>query len=178
MATESAADIAGTDRMGVKGHGVATVYGPDGRVKQRIEFENLVTDTGDLVYAARAIGTSEDASTGMRLGTGTTAAAKNGAGAAIVTYVSGSQLAFDATFPSLSDKGAGLGHRIAHQCTWAAGVATANGISEVVITNEDPLTDVAGAEANTVARALLSPVADKTVDDTLEVVWNHDILGA
>jgi hypothetical protein len=166
------------EQNGVEGHGVATVYGPDGEIKQQVAFKNLITDTGDLVYATRGVGTGASVATGMRLGTGATAPAKSGAGAAIVTYVSASNVAFDGGFPALSDKGVGAGHRIAHQSTWAAGVATATGLAEVVITNETPLTNVAGTAANTIARALLSPTVDKGADDTLEVTWNHDFLGA
>lgn len=167
-----------TDSNGIVGFGTATVYGPDGEIKQQVEFRNLITDNGDVVYATRGIGTGANVATGMRLGTGTTAVAKNGAGAAIVTYVTASQKAFDATFPSVATKGAGLGHRIAYQTTWAAGEATNAALAEVVITNETALTNVAGTEANTISRALLSPAVNKGADDTLEVTWNHDFLGA
>ena len=166
-----------TDHNGITGHGVATVVGPDGEIKQQVPFRNLITDYGDEVYAARGIGTSEDPATGMRLGTGTTAVAKNGAGAAIVTYVSESSKEFDATFPSLSDKGAGSGHRITHQTTWDAGEATEDGIAEVVITNI-AIADVAGSAGDTISRALLSPAVDKSADDTLEIEWHHDFQGA
>ena len=129
------------------------------------------------MYASRGIGTGEDVATGMRLGTGTTAPAKNGAGAAIVTYVSGSSKAFDATFPSVSDKGAGAGHRITHQTTWDAGEATNSALAEVVITNI-AIADVAGTAGDTLSRALLDPAVAKGEDDTLEVEWHHDFQGA
>lgn len=112
----------------------------------------------------------------MRLGTGTTAVAKTGAGAAIVTYVTGSSIAIDGSFPTSALSGSS--RRIQWKTTWAAGVATALGIAEVVITNEASLTDVAGTAANTVSRALLSPTVNKGASDTLAVTWNHDILGA
>ena len=56
--------------------------------------------------------------TGMKLGTGSTAPAKSGAGAAVVTYLTGSNKAFDATFPTAV---AGV---VTYKRTYAAGEAT------------------------------------------------------
>lgn len=162
----------------VQGHGVAVLRSPDGRVKQIVRFANLVTQVGDQYYGERAAGIASPPGqvTGMRLGTGNTTPAKTGAGAAIVTYVSGSQVAIDGGFPTSSLSGSA--RRITWESTWGAGVATANGIAEVVLTNESPLTDVAGSASNTIARALLSPVVDKASGDTLTITWHHDIEGA
>lgn len=167
-----------TDGQRIVGHGVATVYDPDGNIKQQVEFTNLITDRGDEFYAKLGVAVAQDAVSGMRLGTGNTAPAKNGAGAAIVTYVTASNKALDGTYPQNSDLGAGLGWRDTYRTTWNPGEATANGIEEVVITNENPLTDVAGTAANTISRALLAPVVNKGAGDTLEVTWHHDFLGA
>jgi hypothetical protein len=160
------------------GWGVYVLLSADGKVKQRGEFGNLITEVGDEYYGERAagIGTPPDQVTGMRLGTGTTAVAKTGAGAAIVTYVTASHKAIDGGFPTSALSGSS--RRIQWKATWAAGEATANGIAECVITNETPLTNVAGAASNTIARALLSPVVNKGASDSLAVTWNHDILGA
>lgn len=165
------------DGYGIHGRGVVTVIGPDGAIKQRVPFENLITQVGDQVYAERGSGAATpDAPTGMRLGTGTTAPAKTGAGAAIGTYVTGSQTAFDGGFPTSALNGSA--RRITYEASWAAGTATATGIAEVVITNESPLTDVAGAAANTVSRALLSPTVNKGAGDTLTVTYTHDSEGS
>lgn len=142
------------------------------------DFLNLITDVGDQFYASRAASVAINVPTGMRLGTGTTAVAKNGAGAAIVTYVTASQQAFDGGFPTAATKGAGLGWRTQWKTTYAAGTATTNGIAEAVITNETALTNVAGTAANTLARALLSPTVNKGANDTLAITWNWDVLGA
>ncbi len=157
---------------------MAELFGPDGDLLQEVEFTNLVTDTGDLYYAQRGASGTPTAPTGMRLGTGTTAVAKNGAGAAIVTYVTSSQVALSGGTPTAAAKAAGTGARITWQATWGAGVATANSIAEVVLTNESPLTNVAGTAANTLSRALLSPTVNKGANDTLVVTWYHDLLGA
>jgi hypothetical protein len=162
----------------IVGHGVYELFGPDGELLLRGTFENLVTQVGDTYYGERAagIGSPPAQVTGMRLGTGTTAVAKTGAGAAIVTYVSGSNKAIDGSFPTSALSGSS--RRIQWKTSWAAGEATANGIAEAVITNETPLTNVAGAAANTISRALLNPVVNKGASDTLALTWNHDLLGA
>lgn len=166
------------DGLGIRGQGVAVLRGPDGNVKQRVPFTNLITQVGDQVYAEAGSGVdgTPDIPTGMRLGTGgATAPAKTGAGAAIVTYVTGSEKAFDATFPSSALNGSA--RRITYETTWDPGDATATGIDEVVITNETPLTDVAGTAANTMSRAILSPVVNKGAGDTLTVTYTHDAEG-
>jgi hypothetical protein len=57
-------------------------------------------------------------------------------------------------------------------------VATVNGLNEVVITCESFFADATTAAANTVSRALLSPVVNKGASDSLAVTWNHTLLGA
>jgi hypothetical protein len=144
----------------------------------RGEFSNLVTQVGDQYVGERAAGIASPPAqvTGMRLGTGTTAVAKTGAGAAIVTYVSGSNKAIDGGFPTSALSGSS--RRIQWKTSWAAGEATATGIAEAVVTNENPLTNVAGSAANALSRALLSPTVNKGASDTLAVTWNWDLLGA
>lgn len=164
------------DVVGMQGLGTYCLTDIHGDIKQFGQFYNLITDRGDEFYAKLGIGTAQDAVSGMRLGTGTTAVAKNGAGAAIVTYVTGSAKALDTK--AAATKGAALGWRVEYVASWAAGVATATGISEVVITNQAILGDVAGTAADTISRALLSPTVNKGADDTLTVTWNHDFLGA
>lgn len=160
----------------IKGLAVVELFDEAGQLKQRQEIENLVTQVGDQIYYERGAGIMTlSAPTGMRLGTGTTAVAKTGAGAAIVTYVTASQLAFDATYPQSALNGAA--RRITYRCTWAAGVATSLGIAEAVITNESPLTNVAGNAANTMARILLSSVVNKEAGDSLVITWTHDLQG-
>lgn len=155
------------------------LWRPDGTLKEAFEIHNLVTQVGDQFYGDRAanIGTPPATVTGMRLGQGgATAAAKTGAGAAIVTYVTASNKAIDGTYPQSSLNGSS--RRITWKTTWAAGEATANGIDEAVITNETPLTNVAGTAANTISRVVLSPTVNKGANDTLAITWYHDLLGA
>lgn len=150
---------------------------------------NAVTATTFTIYVGTALGAGSAFGTaqtkaslpkhsGMRLGTGATAAAKTGAGAAIVTYTPAttSSKALDSGFPTSALNGSS--RRIQYKTSWAAGEATITGLAEVVITIEQPLTDVAGTAANTISRALLSPTVNKGASDTLAVTWNHDLLGA
>jgi len=116
--------------------------------------------------------------TGMRVGTGVTAPSSSGAGSAIVTYATAltQMKAIDASFPTSSL--VTETRRIQWKTTYNAGEATQTALAEVVITIEQPLTDVAGTSANTIARALLSPTVNKGASDTLAITWNHDLLGA
>ncbi len=157
----------------------AVLTGPDGQIKQIEEGYNLVTDYGDEHVGERMYDDTFDIVTGMRLGdqVAPAAASKAGAGAAIQTYLTGSNEDLDAV-PIGVDKGAGLGWRVPHICTWIAGDITDPAISEVVLSDETPLTDVAGVVGDTVARFVFGSTIDKQAGDSLEVTWNVDFLGA
>lgn len=112
---------------------------------------------------------------GMKLGTGSTAVAKTGAGAALVTYLTGSDQAFDATYPQSS---LSTGRVITYKVTYAAGTATtASAITEIVIFL-DFLADSTSTAANTISRALLAGIGSKGASDTLTATWTHTLLGA
>lgn len=162
--------------VSVQGCVTVELFDADGNLKAREVVKNLVTSVGDRLYASRGAGLTTSAlPTGMRLGTGSTAVAKTGAGAAIVTYLSGSNKAFDATFPS---EAAGV---VTYKRTYAAGEATtASAITEVVINTDTIANDNAttATAANTVSRALLTGIGSKGASDTLTITWTHTILGA
>lgn len=165
------------DQSGIKGVVVAELRGPDGELKARCEVNNLVTAVGDQFYAGRAALSSglPAAVTGFRLGTGSTAPAKTGAGAAVVTYLTGSNKANDATFPTA------VGGVVTWKRTYAAGEATsASPITEVVLNTDTIANDNAttATAANTIARALLTGIGSKGSSDTLTVTWTHTLLGA
>lgn len=165
-------------REGIIGHGFWELFGPDGELKDRGEFTNLITQVGDQYYGERAAGIAGPPAqvTGMQLGTGTTAVAKTGAGAAIVTLVANSLVALDGSFPTSALSGSS--RRIQWKVTWPAGTATATGIAEVVLVNQSTGTQTAAPASATIARALISPTKDKGAADTLAITWNHDLLGA
>lgn len=165
------------EHTGIYGEVVAELRGPDGELKARCVTHNLVTAVGDQYYAGRAALSSGLPAqvTGFRLGTGSTAPAKTGAGAAIVTYLSGSNKANDGGFPTAV---AGV---VTWKRTYAAGEATsASPITEVVL-NTDTITNdnaTTATAANTISRALLSGIGSKGASDTLTITWTHTLLGA
>ncbi|MDH4365427.1 MAG: hypothetical protein OEY70_15235 [Acidimicrobiia bacterium] len=162
------------NNMQIVGRVEVVLAGPDGKVKGRCVVENLVTAVGDQLYASRGAGlTSSAVPTGMKLGTGSTAVAKSGAGSALTTYLSGSNKAFDATFPSAT------GGVASYKRTYAAGEATtASPITECAIVTETISNDDTSTEAETVSRALLTGIGSKGASDTLTITWTHTILGA
>lgn len=136
---------------------------------------------GTALGAGTAFGTavprqSLGLAVGMKLGTGSTAVAKTGAGAALVTYLTNSHQVFDATFPSSS---LSTGRVITYKVTYAAGKATSasTAITEAVIFL-DFLADATSTAANTTARALLAGIGSKQSTDTLTLTWTHTLLGA
>lgn len=168
------------DSVSIQGFGVAWVPG-----RLYVPFANLVTTAGDQYYARKAIvgvspanPTAPTAASGMKLGTGTTAAAKSGTGAALITYLAASNVVFDASFPTAAAvSGTNTGWQAQYQCTWAAGVATSASINEVVVVN-DAATNATTSEANTYSRAVLATTVDKAANEPLIVTWYHKFLGA
>lgn len=162
------------DNTAIHGLVVAELRGPDGKIKARCETRNLITSVGDQYYAGRAALASGLPAqvTGMKLGTGSTAVAKTGAGAALVTYLSNSHQAIDGSYPTAS------GGVVTWRATFAAGKATtASAITEAVLCT-DTLADATSTAANTIARVLLTGIGSKGASDTLTVTWSHTILGA
>ena len=149
-----------SDQPLVTGEVIATLTDPDGNVVGYCHIHNLVTGTGD----AWATNGRTPAVTGMKLGTGSTAPAKAGAGAALTTYLTNSHQALDGA-PVVS------GNQITYTATWPAGKATtASPVTEVVLVN-DTLTDATSPAANVVARALLTGISSKPAGSPLTVNW-------
>jgi hypothetical protein len=148
-----------------------------GEIKSQGQSKNLVTQVGDQVNGERAagIGAAGAAATCAKLGTGTTAPSKTGAGAALGTYIATSSIVHDATYPQSSLNGSS--RRITFKFTFGAGAGTtATAIGEIALCNSANA-DATTAAANTLARALISPGA-KAAADVLTITWTHDYLGA
>ena len=163
--------------IGIMGEVHAILRDEFGKIKAECRVKNLVTTVGDQYYAGRAALSSGLPAqvTGFRLGTGGTAVAKTGAGAAIVTYLAGSNKANDGGFPTAV---AGV---VTWKRTYAAGEATtASAITEVVLNTDTIANDNAttATAANTIARALLTGIGSKGASDTLTITWTHTLLGA
>jgi hypothetical protein len=181
-AQDHARDLTSNKPAGMVGFGVVEHRDVRGLLIDAIPFANLITDAGDLYYATKMIVGIAPSSTaaptavnGMKLGTGTTAAAKSGAGGALVTYLTASNVAFDSTFPSVSNLGAGLGVNAVYKTTFAAGVATNTAITEAAIVN-DQATNATTTAANTISRVVFTAI-NKGASDTLAITWNHKQLG-
>ncbi len=184
-AFDIAMDLRRTERdsAGIVGFGVVTLLDRLGRVKDIEPFANRITTAGDEYYARRGmagIGTPNAAQptlvNGMKLGTGSTAAAKSGAGAALVTYEAGSNNLFDTTHPTLVDETGDTGFSIVYKNTWAAGDVTESALTEAVIVT-DAQTDATSGASATIARIVYS-AKNKTADDTLAITWAHTFNGA
>ena len=171
------------DSSGATGLVTVTLIAADGTIKSRQQMKNLITDAGDQYHAQRiasavAPAAPSDATkvTGMKLGTGTTAASKAGAGGALVTYLTGTNVAFDATFPTTQNLGAGLGWTTTYQTTFAAGVGTSAALTEVVLVT-DSSTNATSALSATIARVVFT-ATPKGATDTLAISWAHKQLGS
>jgi hypothetical protein len=161
-----------------RGQALVQLFGPDGELKHEELVGNLITTAGDEYYAKRGAAAVTPAApadvtkvTGMKLGTGVTAAAKSGAGAALGTYETGSNNPFDSTFPQLIDLSADTGWQIQYKTTWAAGDVTETALTEAVIVN-DAGTDATSTAPNTISRITFTAI-NKTASDTLVITWNH-----
>lgn len=162
---------------------VVTLIDKDGNVMSQQKLKNLITDAGDQYHAVRiGAGVSPAAPadatkvTGMKLGTGTTAAAKSGAGAALVSYVAGGNAIFDTGYPTTQSLGAGLGWTTTYQTTFGAGVGTSAALTEVVLVT-DAATNATTVAANTIARVVFA-ATPKGATDTLAISWAHKQLGS
>lgn len=163
------------DDLALAGYVVAELHGPDGELKARCATKNLITAVGDQMYAGRGAGIASlpAAPTGIKLGSGSTAVAKTGAGAALVTYLAGSNKAFDSGFPTAV---AGV---VTYKRTYAAGEATtASPITEAALVTDTIATDATSTAANTAARVLLTGIGSKGAADTLTLTWTNSALGA
>lgn len=162
----------GNDRCLVHGSGVALIFGEDGKFRRKTEFTNKITQNGDQYYAegGRFAFSSADV-TGMQLGTGSTAPSKTGGGAAIVTYISGSSIGFDSTWPKSSL--VSTSRQFQYRTTWATGVATNGAILEAVIHNQSLATNSGAPVGNTIARLKFGASLNKAADEVLVIVWNH-----
>lgn len=162
-----------TDLVQSRGTVSWVLWTPDDPDVQHGVVSNLITAYGHRMYGERGAGVPNypNPPTGMRLGSGSAAPTYTGAGAAIETYVAGSHRVL-AAIPASSMPGAWW--RIIYTCIWPVGVATTT-IREVALTNESPLTDIPGIDANTIARAVFPTPIVKTANSGLTVAWTHDL---
>ncbi len=172
------------DTNTLKGTVLVELFDKNGNLKAEYTMNNLITDAGDLYYVAQGISGVSPALpsdptkvSGMKLGTGATAVTKAGTGAALVTYLSGTNVVFDATYPQSSNLGSGLGVQAVYKTTFVPGVGTHVALTECVIVN-DAGTNGTSSAVNTISRILFASPINKGASDTLSVTWNHKFLGS
>lgn len=153
-----------------------------GEIIQVERTHNLVTDRGDQYFAGlpRVSGAAL-AFNHMMLGTATTAAAKNGAGAFIGTgdYIAGSMKLTD----SASPKQGAAANITQWLRTYAAGEGTSTTVNRVaIVAHSADLTGGGGVgepdATRTIAIAVFPNTIAKGAADTLSVTWNITWLGA
>lgn len=164
--------------LGMTGHGVVTLWTPEDGVKVQVPFTNLITTVGDEYYAKRAIAGINGYSfstvvTGMKYGTGTTAAAKSSTGSYLVTPDTNSYRATWDSTTATAVAGTNTGWYTTYQVTWAAGTATNSAITEAAL-----LTANTDASAAVVISRVVFTAVNKTINDALTITWNHKFLGA
>jgi hypothetical protein len=163
----------------LKGQVLAELWDANGELRDLLALGNLITQVGDQYWAERAAGIASPPAqaVGMKLGTGTTAVDKTGAGAALVTYKTGSNVLIASGFPTSSlTVEATPKRRITWKGSWPAGVATDAALAEAVLFN-DANANATSSAANTIARVLLSPAINKGATEVLDLTWYHDLLG-
>lgn len=159
------------------GQATLRLLGPDGDLKFYEVKKNLITTAGDEYYAKQAIAgvdgnSAPTLAAGMKLGTGTEAVAKAGTGAAIETYLTGSNNAFDAESVEASAVGSDNGWKVRYTVTWGAGDVVDDAITEAAIVNDIANNSDGSSAANTYARVVFTAI-NKGANDTLVINWDH-----
>jgi hypothetical protein len=163
------------DRVGIIGHVVAELFGPDGKLKQREETHNLMTTLGDIYVAQRMYSTQSLITPWyMKTGTGSTAVDKASSGSFIADaqYNDGSAIGMVSTYPK-----AGASANVAtFQCLWPATAGYVYTIRRVSLTdNNENAGDT--VESGSMAIALFGADIPKEATDTLTVTWNMTFAG-
>ena len=171
--------------LALRGLATVSLWRPDGSLKSRQTIQNLITNAGDSYYATRGAAAVVPAApadatkvTTMKLGTGATSAHKSSATGATIgagTYITGSNNAFDATYPVVTAVGSDVGYQIEYRTTWAAGDSTNAAITEAIICTDSD--DGASTVAETISRITFTAI-DKQANDILIISWFHKFLGA
>lgn len=139
---------------------------------------NLVTNDGDTYYAQSSGGETptddfDAAGAGLRHGSASTAPTKTDTD--VTTFLAGTGLAVDATYPTTNDADAdntGAGVDI---LTWRFSYGTADGNATGIA--EGAIVDDRTTPTAALTHFLYASSFDKTSSDTLKVFVNHEFLG-
>lgn len=169
-----------SDESKMNGIVVVELFDVEGNLKHSQTCTNLISDTGDSMYATNGAGgsviTPAAKPSGMQIGTDTTnqVPTKNGVGSYLVSYLIGQ--AFDSGYPT-GVLSAGNGYTVTYKTTFGAGVGTTSGnpITEAAIVTGTATT--AGTAATTIARVQLTAIT-KASTDSLSISWSQTLRGS
>ena len=140
------------DSIKMKGRLNIVLTGPDGKVKEQHEVDNLVVTVGKNFIASRMKDATATAMSHMEVGTGTTAAAVGDT--ALQTAVASSRVALTSTTVTTNS--------VAYVATFPAGTGT-GALTEAGIFN-------ASSSGTMLCRTVFS-VINKGAADTLGITW-------
>lgn len=144
--------------------------------KKFIEGKNLVTNDGDQYYAEGAVGSPSKAMIGFHLGSDPASADVAKGDTDVNSYLANK--ATDATYPQTSDDDSdntsGGMDVVTWRCSFGAADANVNSIGEVAVINS--LGD--GNPTAAICHAVFAAPFNKTSDDTLKVIINHEFSGS
>lgn len=165
------------ERQRITGRGVAVLTDAvTGEIKRVIHGKNIVGNVGDVYYAqvgAQESPTNDFTAGGMKLGTGTTAAAKTDTD--IETDLGASYKAIFAGYPKSNDAESGIGgtDKVTYKVYWDTTEANANNIAEVVIVTDGGAPPAGGL----LTRLIFAATFNKTAAECLTVYISHEFDG-
>jgi len=148
------------ENIKMKGELTVTLRGPDGKIKERDVYKNLVVTAGRQHIADQLVEQAQASMSHMAIGTGATA-----------QVIGDTALQTEISRKALSSKSQGLGadaNKAIYQCDWAAGEGSGS-IAEAGIFN-------AVASGTMLCRTTF-PVKNKGAGDSLALTWTITISG-
>lgn len=164
--------------IGIIGNVVAVLTHEDGS-QEVFTTKNIVTSSGDLHYAQRAMGQTptiayQSAPAGLRLGSGSTAPTKSDT--SVTTYLTGTTHTVDATYPRTADPDAGNTGSGTTTGTWRYSYLTSEG--NAIGIREGAIVNNTTTPTACLSHFLFPAAFTKTSTDTLVVYVNNLFLGA
>jgi hypothetical protein len=138
--------------------------------KRYILGSNIVTNSGDQHFAALAAGEAEPFPvSGSRLGTGTTTPVKTNSD--VTTFLAGSGVATDSTYPKTSDDDSdnstdASGDVVTYRMSYTTSDGNGNDIAEMALVND------LASPTKALNHALFAATFNKTSSDTLKLIVN------
>lgn len=156
------------------------LFDKNGNIKQEGKAHNIVTTQGDRYFVDQLSDAGAATIKLMALGTGTANVSKADTWVSGPFSGNGSAATGNGTVNPVTNSG--TPGNLQYVGTFAAGYATQNGITRVLLTNMNPAADGNGTpNASTtfaVAHGTINPTVNKGASDVLVVTWDISFLGA